>query len=138
MSEKPGRQLGPLGLAVIDNIKRIRAEQHLSVAALSRRLDEIGRPIAVLGLRRIESGVRRVDVDDLAALADAFSVPIEALMDQKVGERYRTQCLKWLLAEAEWNQGIRPIKPNFGTTLIGYPPALNVPPTEWVNAKDVS
>lgn len=46
----------------------------MSYKALSERLEQLGRPIAVLGLRRIEAGERRVDVDDLVALALAFDV----------------------------------------------------------------
>jgi len=46
----------------------------MSYAELSRRLTEQGRPIAALGLRRIEAGERRVDADDLVALASVLEV----------------------------------------------------------------
>lgn len=52
----------------------------LRVVSLAR-LAEIGRDIPPLGLRRIESGERRVDADDLMALAVALGVsPISLLM----------------------------------------------------------
>ncbi|WP_210417106.1 hypothetical protein [Citricoccus sp. SGAir0253] len=47
---------------------------------LSEKLAEIGRPIPPLGLRRIEDGERRVDVDDLMALAVALDVNPVALL----------------------------------------------------------
>lgn len=57
------------------NIRRIREGQRLTYVELSERLASVGRPIPVLGLRRIERGERRVDVDDLLALAYALGVP---------------------------------------------------------------
>lgn len=52
-----------------------------SFARLSRELARTGRDIPSLGLSRIESGDRRVDVDDLTALAITFEVsPISLLM----------------------------------------------------------
>ena len=56
------------------NVKRFREDQKLTYVELSDRLTGLGRPIPVLGLRRIERGERRVDVDDLMALADALQV----------------------------------------------------------------
>ena len=114
MSGRAPEPLGPLGRAVVDNVKRMRTERQMNYTQFAERLHEVGRPINAVGVRRMEAGERRIDVDDLDALAAAFGVPIEALMDQQAGERFRTQCLKWLLAEAEWNQGIRPIKQPFG------------------------
>ncbi|MBQ0863385.1 MULTISPECIES: helix-turn-helix domain-containing protein [Streptomyces] len=72
--------LGPVGLTVQRNVKRLREEQNLGLAALSRRLDGIGRKIPTLGLSRIESGERRVDADDLVALAAALDVSPVTLM----------------------------------------------------------
>lgn len=46
-----------------------REAERLTYVDLSKLLAEHGRPIAVLGLRRIERGERRVDADDLVALA---------------------------------------------------------------------
>ncbi|WP_418003361.1 XRE family transcriptional regulator [Mycobacterium sp. PDNC021] len=70
--------LGPTGTTVADNIKRLRGDmQYVKLAA---RLEELGRPIPTLGLRKIESYERRVDADDLVALAVALDVsPITLL-----------------------------------------------------------
>lgn len=52
-------------------------------ARLSRELTKAGRDIPPLGLGRIEAGARRVDVDDLTALAVVFEVsPASLLMPQ--------------------------------------------------------
>lgn len=77
--------LGPVGEAVRQNVKTLREEQNLSLAALSRRLSElVGRSIPTLGLSRIENGERRVDADDLVALAAALGVsPVTLLLPRE-------------------------------------------------------
>jgi transcriptional regulator with XRE-family HTH domain len=67
--------LGPTGLQVQHNVKRLREAKGLTYTELSARLSALGRPIPVLGLRRIEAGERRVDADDLIALARVLGVP---------------------------------------------------------------
>jgi transcriptional regulator with XRE-family HTH domain len=74
-----------------DNIKRIREGQRITYVELAERLESVGRTIPVLGLRRIERGERRVDVDDLLALAYALGVPPVDLLvsgDLDAEERY--------------------------------------------------
>lgn len=72
--------LGPSGKTVADNIRRLRGEmQYVKLAAV---LERLGRPIPTLGLRKIESYERRVDVDDLVALSVALGVsPITLLLE---------------------------------------------------------
>lgn len=78
--------LGPTGETVRENIKRFREGRNLGYIKLARMLDEIGRPIPELGLRRIEAGDRRVDVDDLMALAAVLGVsPISLLLPEMPG-----------------------------------------------------
>ena len=79
MRERKNPQ-GPTGETVRHNVKRLREEQHLSYAEVSRRLDEVERPIATLGLSRIEAGERRVDADDLMALAVVLGVTPATLL----------------------------------------------------------
>jgi transcriptional regulator with XRE-family HTH domain len=75
--------LGSTGETVRRNITRLREQQNLGYTELARRTAEAGRPIPVLGVRRIESGERRVDVDELAVLAVALDVsPITLLMPE--------------------------------------------------------
>ncbi len=52
----------------------------MSYAELSRRPEELGRPIPPLGLTRIRDGKRRIDVDDLIALALALDVSPAVLL----------------------------------------------------------
>lgn len=74
-------ELGPTARALADVVHRRRQELGLSFAQLSRRLTRNGRDIPTLGLRRIESCQRHVDVDDLVALAVALEIsPITLLM----------------------------------------------------------
>ncbi|WJV47643.1 helix-turn-helix domain-containing protein [Streptomyces flavofungini] len=81
MAEKQKTPLGPAGETLMHNIKRIREGQRLTFVELSERLAETRRPIPVLGLRRIERGERRVDVDDLFALAHVLGVsPVDLLI----------------------------------------------------------
>ncbi|MFD8556809.1 helix-turn-helix domain-containing protein [Streptosporangium canum] len=62
------------------NIRRIREGQRLTYVELAERLKDAGRPIPVLGLRRVERGERRVDVDDLLALAYVLGVAVVDLL----------------------------------------------------------
>lgn len=82
---------GPSGLRVAANIKALREAQGISLRMLSARLTELGRPIITSGIHKIETGQRRVDVDELVALALALDVspnrlllPPEARTDRSV------------------------------------------------------
>lgn len=75
-SKKVG--LGPTGEAVSRNVARLRGG--MQYKQLAERLAELGRPIPTLGLRRIEDGERRVDADDLVALAIALGVTPNTLL----------------------------------------------------------
>lgn len=71
--------IGDTGKQVAENVKRLRGG--MTYKELSARLAEVGREITVLGLRRIEAGERKVDVDDLMALAVVFGVsPLTLLL----------------------------------------------------------
>lgn len=72
--------LGPTGEQAASAIRSLREKRRLSYAELSRILDGLGRPIPALGLRRIEAGERRIDVDDLVALALALEVSPLAIL----------------------------------------------------------
>jgi transcriptional regulator with XRE-family HTH domain len=74
-------RVGPAGRVLAANIQRIRKRKKLTFAEVSARTEEIGQPIAVLGLRRIERGERRVDFDDLLCLARALRVaPVDLMV----------------------------------------------------------
>jgi transcriptional regulator with XRE-family HTH domain len=75
-----GGVLGPVGVNVTNTVRHFREKRRLGYAELNRKLAELGRDIPPLGLRRIESGERKVDVDDLVALALALDVSPLALL----------------------------------------------------------
>ncbi|WP_199564903.1 helix-turn-helix domain-containing protein [Spongiactinospora rosea] len=71
---------GPTGLRVAANIKALRDARGISVRALSARVTELGRPILASGIHKIEQGQRRVDSDELVALALALDVSPNRLL----------------------------------------------------------
>ncbi len=71
---KTGQRVGRAGQVLAANVHRLRTRKRWSFQELSDRTKELGQPIAVLGLRRIERGERRVDFDDLLILAAALNV----------------------------------------------------------------
>ncbi len=80
----------------------------LSYAGLSRRLT--GHPIPELGLRRIEKGERRVDVDDLLALYLVLEItPVDLLVPKDADASQRYQVAPKATARAsnvrEWIRG---------------------------------
>lgn len=107
--------LGPVGGYVVENLRHLREDvRKLSYRELSDELDRIGRRIPTLGLARIERGERRVDADDLVALAIALRVnPTALLLPHDGGEddpveltpKYRRSMLRaW-----RWMQGEGPL-----------------------------
>jgi transcriptional regulator with XRE-family HTH domain len=77
---------------------------------LSRQLAEVGREIPPLGLRRIESGERRVDVDDLVALAVVFDVSPLALLLPTEASSLTSQGVKYSLQQIwNWGEGLYPL-----------------------------
>jgi hypothetical protein len=77
----PAHPQGNAGKAVRENVQRLRQARRMTFVELSAELSALGRPIPVLGLRRIETGTRRVDVDDLVALAETFGVSPAQLLE---------------------------------------------------------
>ena len=65
---------GEAGRNVIANVERLRQARHLSLRQLSARLAELGRPTLTSVVHWMLQGGRRVDVDDLVALADSLEV----------------------------------------------------------------
>lgn len=71
---------GPVGHNLIANLEYLRQVRGLSMRKLSAGLEGIGRPIPPLGLSRIVRGQRRVDVDELVALAEVLEVTPDVLL----------------------------------------------------------
>jgi transcriptional regulator with XRE-family HTH domain len=83
MSEHPRRPniIGPVGEQLRANLVRIRRSRTLSTTALATEMTALGRPIHATGITKIEKGDRRVDVDDLAVLAQALRVNMAQLLE---------------------------------------------------------
>ncbi|MFI7329379.1 helix-turn-helix domain-containing protein [Streptomyces rubiginosohelvolus] len=77
----PERIIGPAGSVAAKNVRRIRELRGLTKKALAERTGAAGCPIPPLGISRIEKGERRIDVDDLLALAQALQVPYAQLVE---------------------------------------------------------
>ena len=72
--------VGPTGQTVAGNLARLRGQRGLSTYRLSELLADLGRPIAPSAISRIESGHRKLDVDDLIAFAVALRVSPTGLL----------------------------------------------------------
>src|SRR4051812_4283905 len=74
------RRLGPTALRVAANVKRLRGERGMDLKALSVRLTELGQSIGVAQLSKLERAERRVDTDELVALALALEISPNLLL----------------------------------------------------------
>jgi transcriptional regulator with XRE-family HTH domain len=78
---------GPTSKRVSENVERLRKDRGLSQAQLAQRLVEVGRPMRDTAVSKIERGTRRVDADDLVALALALNVsPLTILLPPAAGD----------------------------------------------------
>ncbi|WP_223626759.1 helix-turn-helix domain-containing protein [Microbacterium sp. EST19A] len=83
-----GNEIGTTGSVVATNVKTIRGRAGLDLRGLSERLTELGRPISASGLSKIENLAKRVEVDDLIAIAAALGVsPTEILFSKEIEGR---------------------------------------------------
>jgi transcriptional regulator with XRE-family HTH domain len=67
-------RLRPLTRLVGENLARWRKERRLSLAQLSARVGDLGVPINLNSLNKIEHANRGIDLDELVALARALNV----------------------------------------------------------------
>ncbi len=85
--------MGPAGRAVAANLRRLREARGHSLRGLSDKMRQAGRPLSADAINKIENGrppadggpeagapVRRVDADDLVALAVVLNVAPNALL----------------------------------------------------------
>lgn len=139
---------GPTAQRVAANVKTVREARRLSLEALSQRMGELGRPILRTGLAKIESGERRVDVDDLIALAIALQVtPNRLLLSSPVEHQLveLTATISWRDIDAwQWASGDGRVIPEpdsaaweplnlhaFTSENRPHQPPVLLPPDEW-------
>jgi transcriptional regulator with XRE-family HTH domain len=81
MSETVRGPLGPAGQNVRRNVRRLREDRRWSYRELSERLAQVGHAIPTVELGWVDAGERRVDVDDLVALAAVFDLTPGELLE---------------------------------------------------------
>src|SRR5688572_416451 len=103
-------QHGPVSRVVVSNVRRLREAKGWSYPKLSEEMARVGRPILATGLHRLENGKRRVDADDLVALAMALEVsPVTLLMPFTAqGSVELTDTISADALDAwDWSRGLR-------------------------------
>ena len=80
MGTRRSHEPGPTAQRVRKNLVEIRRQRGVSLRVLSERLSHLGHPLLASGLSKVETGDRRADVDDLAALALALDVAPNRLL----------------------------------------------------------
>lgn len=81
-------ETGQSAKTVAANVKRLRTDQDMSYTRLSEKLlERAGWALTAVGVRRIETGERRVTPDDLVALAIALNVSPATLLMPPATER---------------------------------------------------
>ena len=79
-------EIGPIGRNLMRAVNALRNRRGLTYKNLSELLEATGKPIFPLGLSRLERGARRVDVDELVALAAVLGVnPSTLLLPRDIG-----------------------------------------------------
>ncbi len=89
-----GNDIGATTRRVADNVRALRRHRGMTLDDLALGLEMVGWPIGKPALSKLENHKRRIDVDDLASLAAAFSVPPSRLLSE-----YRSEVLGLLEAE---------------------------------------
>ena len=77
---------GATAETVSENVKRLRQARNLGLRAFADKLSDIGWPLGHSAVDKIEKGTRRVDVDDLVALAIALDTSPAELLTPHVAE----------------------------------------------------
>jgi transcriptional regulator with XRE-family HTH domain len=72
--------VGPAGRRAAANLRRLRDDRKLSTAQLAKILGDVGQPILATGITKTETRTRRMDIDDLLALAVALDVSPNRLL----------------------------------------------------------
>lgn len=73
-------EIGKIGQYVAGAVARLRGNKGWEQRELAERVTQAGRPLSASVLSKIESGARRIDVDDLVAIAAALEVSPSLLL----------------------------------------------------------
>ncbi|MFF8963531.1 helix-turn-helix domain-containing protein [Streptomyces globisporus] len=80
MAREERHPIGATTRHVGHTVRDLRERQGISTTVLAERLTALGRRIAQSGVTRLEAGQRRIDVDDLTALAAVLGVRPASLL----------------------------------------------------------
>lgn len=83
--------VGPVGRRVGAAVRAQRSNKGMTLVDLSHELARLHQPINPNSLARLERGERRVDVDELVALAAALGMPAPQLLEGVVHATVRPQ-----------------------------------------------
>lgn len=79
--------VGPVGVRVAQNIEPLRDSRKLSQSELAQAVERLGRPMTRQIISKAEAAERRIDVDDLVALAIALdTTPNRLLLADDAGD----------------------------------------------------
>jgi transcriptional regulator with XRE-family HTH domain len=84
-------EIGAVGRRVAENLTRLRERRRLSQEALAGLVQRLGRPMSGPVVSKTEQLDRRVDVDDLVALAVALGVSPNRVLLPEVGDLSRRE-----------------------------------------------
>jgi transcriptional regulator with XRE-family HTH domain len=110
-------ELDKTGNTVRANVVRFRGLRRMTLRDMATRMTDAGRPMSHATINEIEHGARRIDVDDLAALAIALQVSVPSLLMPPVTDEadqiedavtgapvsYASSLWEWLTAQAPPN-----------------------------------
>lgn len=106
-------EIGATAHTVAGNVERLRKVRNLTWTQLSERLESLGWNLTPVAIKNIESVKRRVDVDDLVALAAALGVSPATLLGPPFKEPTETAQVLNLEVNAvllwEWLRGNKPL-----------------------------
>ncbi len=107
-------EIGAAGRRVAENLARLRGSRRLSQIDLAGRLMKLGRPMSAYSISKIESKDRRMDVDDLVALAVALeTTPNRLLLPGDASDSETVELAPEVEVSAldawKWARGRRPL-----------------------------
>jgi transcriptional regulator with XRE-family HTH domain len=117
-------QRGETSEVVGGNVRRLRNDQNLGLRALAVRLEKIRPSLRHSSIDAIERGTRRVDVDDLMALAVVLGVPPATLLmpvtDSEADMVTATGISTKMMAQQLWLWLVADLS---GASVVGLSPA---------------
>lgn len=105
--------LGPTGRRLAANVEPLRRERGLNQPELAKRMNDHGRAVHPTAISKIERLTRRVDVDDLVALALALGVTPNRLLLPAAADATPVQLTSEVSDTAshawQWARGLKPL-----------------------------